>query len=160
MTERELLDHGYCYALSLAHDKDDAADIVQEAFCRLYRKYGKVSSKAVLFTTVRNLFFDRCRRPKLVIYMDELESVEQAPARSASEPGTALDLDELLAHLRPEEREALYLNAVKGYSASEIAKLTGQPRNTVLSLMHRSKKKLKAEIQRENACIKNGGNHV
>ena len=144
----------------MAHDKDDAADLVQEAFCRLYRKYGKISAKAVLLTTVRNLFCDRCRRPKLVIYLDELEDIEQAPERLALDPGTALDLDSLLAHLRPEEREALYLNAVEGYSASEIAVLTDQPRNTVLSLMHRARKKLETEALRKDAFIENGVNHA
>lgn len=154
MTERELLDDGYRYALSLAHDGHDAEDLVQQAFFRLYRAYGRVATKAVLFTTIRNLFFDSCRRPKLVIRLDRPEDSEQEPSGMALEPGASIDLDDLLAHLRHEEREALYLNAVEGYSASEIAELTQQPRNTVLSLIHRGKLRLRTLINRERDGIK------
>jgi DNA-directed RNA polymerase specialized sigma24 family protein len=35
--------------------------------------------------------------------------------------------------------EALFLHEVEGYSASEISPMTGQPRGTVLSLMHRAR---------------------
>ena len=50
----------------------------------------------------------------------------------------------MLAKLRDIEREALFLHIVEGYSANEIATLTGRPRGTVLSLIHRSRKKLAA----------------
>lgn len=153
------MDHGYRYALSLAHNGHDAEDLVQQAFFRLYRKYGRVATKAVLITTIRNLFFDSCRRPKLVIYLDGPEDIENAPAEETSGLSAACDLNVLLSHLRPEEREALYLNAVGGYSASEIAELTEQPRNTVLGLMHRAKKKLKAEMEREESRTKHGEYH-
>jgi len=53
--------------------------------------------------------------------------------------------------LRPNEREALYLNAVEGYTAREIAKQTDMPRNTVLSLIFRARKKLAEIIAPEHA---------
>jgi DNA-directed RNA polymerase specialized sigma24 family protein len=51
-------------------------------------------------------------------------------------------LEALLMQLRPDERGALYLNAVEGYTAREIAKQTDMPRNTVLSLIFKARKKL------------------
>lgn len=161
MTERELLDHGYRYALSLTHHEQDAEDFVQTAFFRLYRSRGCVKHKALLITTIRNLFFDQCRRQrnKVVITLDNPDDIDQQPASTQSLPGTNLDMDELLARLRPEEREALYLSAVDGCSASEIAKLTGQPRNTVLSLIHRAKKKLEAILEREETRMKRREHH-
>ena len=53
------------------------------------------------------------------------------------------EMDAALERLRPEEREALYLAAVEGYTASEIAKLTDRPRGSVLSLLHRAKARLR-----------------
>ncbi len=52
------------------------------------------------------------------------------------------ELQHLLSRLRTEEREALFLNCVEGFTAAEISKLTGQPRGTILSLLSRAKKKL------------------
>ena len=49
-------------------------------------------------------------------------------------------LEQLLAKLRDIEREALFLHVVEGYSAVEIAALTGRPRGSVLSLIHRGLK--------------------
>lgn len=53
------------------------------------------------------------------------------------------DLDVLLAGLKTAERETLFLNCVEGYTADEIARHTGQPRGTVLSLLSRAKRKLR-----------------
>ena len=47
MTERELLQIGFRYALSLQPVREDAEDLVQEACCRLYRKSGKIVNKAI-----------------------------------------------------------------------------------------------------------------
>lgn len=49
----------------------------------------------------------------------------------------------LLSHLRPEDRELLYLSAVEGHTAAELAEATGRPRGTILSQLFRAKKKLR-----------------
>ena len=53
-----------------------------------------------------------------------------------------MDIELLMSRLRPEESEALYLNVVEGYTASEISEQTGSPRGTILSLIHRAREKL------------------
>ena len=57
-TERELLRAGYAYALSLSHRKHDAEDLAQQAWLNLMRRYGKVENRAILYTTIRNHFYD------------------------------------------------------------------------------------------------------
>lgn len=122
-----MIQDAYCYALSLTHNEEDAEDLAQTAFLKLYRSKGFVDSKALLITTIRNLFFDQCRRRKLVLFSECQETIEKESETAAMSPGVTVDLDELLAFLRPEESEALYMNAVEGYSAREIAELTDQP---------------------------------
>ena len=51
-------------------------------------------------------------------------------------------LDRALGKLRWEERAAMVLSAVDGFTAQEIGQLLGCPRGTVLSMLHRSRKKL------------------
>jgi len=52
--------------------------------------------------------------------------------------------------LRETEREVLFLSVVEGYTADEIAKLTGSTRGTVLSLIHRSRLKLRNVMAEDN----------
>jgi len=143
-SEMELLQGGYRYALSLTHQRQDAEDLTHEAWVKLCERYGRASSRAALFTTIRNLFIDRCRRARIVAF-DSLE--ESAPVVVAVTetlaPGTRDDLEQLLGSLRPGEREVIYLHHIEGHTAEEVGVLTHQPRGTVLSLLHRAFKKLR-----------------
>jgi RNA polymerase sigma factor (sigma-70 family) len=71
-----------------------------------------------------------------------MQRLEEPAAPVAAENGSIGDLNLLLGLLRPVEREALYLHHVEGYTAQEIAELTGTPRNTILSLLNRGLRKL------------------
>lgn len=139
---------GYRYALSLTHNRQDAEDLVQEAWMKLTRRYGSVRNRSMLYTTIRNAFYDRCRRARIVPFLPMEDAPELAAA--ATDPAAALheaDMEALLAGLRPPEREALYLNVVEGYTAQEIGHMTKTPRNTVLSLIHRARGKLRAALE-------------
>jgi len=143
-TDAELLQAGFRYAIALTHHPEDAEDLAQEAWLNLSRRYGRVESRAVLFTAVRNLFIDQCRRRK-VVQFESLDQDEppQLPSVAAEEPGVKGDLDRLLAILRPNEREMLFLHYHQGHTAEEISRMTNQPRGTVLSLIHRAIAKLR-----------------
>jgi RNA polymerase sigma factor (sigma-70 family) len=137
---------GYRYALSLTHHGHDAEDLVQEAWLNLCRRYGSASSRAALYTTIRNLFIDRCRRNRVIAF-DSMEEMSGEPSAAAGlPPGTASDVETLLGQLRPGEREAVYLHYIEGHTAEEVGTLTRQPRGTVLSLLHRALKKLHATV--------------
>lgn len=138
-SDEELVQAGYRYALSIARHHQDAEDLVQQAWLKLVRAYGKVEGAPVLFRSIRNLFYDQKRRNKIV----QFEPLEFTPEPGKSEVnGVSMDMDQLMSRLRPEESEALYLNVVEGYTASEIAGQTGSPRGTILSHIHRARQKL------------------
>lgn len=140
---RELLQAGYRYALSLTHHHHDAEDLVQQAWMQCAHRYGSPHKRSLLYTTIRNLFYDRCRRGKIVSFEPIPDGFEVSdPAHPENAVGHSRDLDILLATLRSEEREALFLNAVEGRTAQEISQMTGTSRNTILSLIHRARKKL------------------
>ncbi len=143
--ERDVLQAGYRYALSLCAEQADAEDLVQDAWVRLRRNRGHdAPGKSLFFTVIRNLHIDRCRRRKLTLFepLVGAEDAVDAPDQFIG-VGAARDLEAPLASLRPEEREALFLQVVEGYTAEEIAELTGRARGTVLSLVHRAKRKLR-----------------
>ena len=145
-SETELMQSGYRYALSLTHHGHDAEDLLQEAWLNLCRRYGAASSRAALYTTIRNLFIDRCRRNRVIAFDSMEEMSEPPPAPAVLPPGTAGDVETLLGQLRPSEREAVYLHYIEGHTAEEVGTITRQPRGTVLSLLHRALKKLQQAV--------------
>ena len=147
---REHLQAGYRYALALTHHHYEAEDLVQEAWLRVWRKYGKESTRALLLTAVRNRFVDGLRRGRLAIF-EPVEGHEAGDSRAAAVPGAAGDLDFVLAYLRSDEREALFLNVVEEKTATEISAFTGVARGTVLSRLHRARERLRAhpDLRRE-----------
>jgi RNA polymerase sigma-70 factor (ECF subfamily) len=149
LSERDLLQAGYRYALALTHRVEDAEDLAQEAWLNLSRRYGKVETKAVLFTSVRNLFIDQCRRKKIV-HFDSIDEPEPPvlPAADSEEPGLKGDVAALLGTLGPQEREVIFLHYYEGRTAEEISQLTSRPRGTILSLMHRAIARLREEALR------------
>lgn len=142
--DQQWIDAGYRYAFSLTHHRQDAEDLMQHACLKIFRAKHRFQSKAYLFTTIRNLFLDQMRKRSVSSLDDLPEAALIDPVgdhTSASQ--RSMDLQCLLGKLRPQEREALYLHCVEGYTAGEISKLTGQPRSTVLSHLARAKKRLR-----------------
>lgn len=144
-SELDLLNRGFRYAYALTHHREDAEDIAQEAWLNLSKRYGKIPSRSMLFTSIKNLFIDRYRRSKIVAF-ESAEPDESLADSTKMEPGTSADVETLLGTLRENEREAVFLHYIEGHTAAEIGQLTTQPRNTVLSLLRRGLQKLRCSI--------------
>ncbi len=160
----ELLQRGYCYAISLTHNDAMAEDIVQDACMRIIQAK-KGWHKALFFTIIRNRFIDLYRHSKkLEIYSVDGPGTQSVTSDWGVQPNAETDLanaqilDSALKKLKQEQREALYLSVVEGYTAREISQLTRTPRNTVLSHIHRARKKL-ASLTGDQE-IKTRGHHA
>jgi RNA polymerase sigma-70 factor (ECF subfamily) len=147
-----LLDAGYRYSLSLTHDPAEAEDLVQDASLAVLAS-GAAWERSYLFVTIRNRFIDRCRRNRRVSFVALEEGDGEGNIEDLDWEAPDVLREELLDHalgmLRVEEREALYLAIVEGYTADEIGRMTEHPRGTVLSLLYRAKKKLRALLEKE-----------
>ncbi len=157
---KELLERGFRYALSLAHDETRAEDLLQEGWVSLLAAGGP-HQRAYLFTAIRSRFIDGCRRERLVIFETLTDAnavgMDGDPLHLENEEEVSADqamLDRALARLRPTEREVLLLGDVEGYTAQEIADLTGRPRGTVLSLIHRTRRKLRGLLEQSKKEIR------
>lgn len=138
----QLLQNGYRYALALTHDVQLAEDLLQTACLKISRKGGPWEIR-YLVTTLRNAHIDNLRRSrKLDFYpIDDEDLVGDVDMMLSSfDP----ELESALAQLQDDVRELLYLSAVEDYTVSELAELTQRPRGTILSLLHRTKKSLRA----------------
>ncbi|MCY3760474.1 MAG: RNA polymerase sigma factor [Gemmatimonadetes bacterium] len=135
---RELIQAGYGYALSLTGVEADAEDLVHEAYLRLARRGRRHPDRPLLFTTI-----DAWRRQRRFPSESLEEESHPAPGPTEDLHLDRVDLTQALSQLRSEEREAIYLQVVQGYTAAEAAELMERPRGTVLSLVHRGKARLR-----------------
>ncbi|TVP88280.1 MAG: RNA polymerase sigma factor [Pseudomonadaceae bacterium] len=151
----QLLQAGYRYAVALRGQPNDAHDLVHEAWLRLNAQWLPIITKARLFRTIRNLFIDQYRRDQLMVLepMDTQDDAHLAQEVSLDREIHARELTECLAQLRAPEREALFLSSVEGYTVTEIARMTGRPRGTVLSLIHRAKEKMRHLLAAEHSAF-------
>jgi RNA polymerase sigma-70 factor (ECF subfamily) len=91
----------------------------------------------------------RARRELLV---DDVTALPLAPVARAPDPSLALDLDRVLALLRPAERTCVVLCHAEGMSHAEIAAMTGWPLGTVKSHVTRGSARLR-ELLGEEATV-------
>lgn len=148
--QAELLQSGYRYACALSGDPDVARDLVHDAWLSLLSRHGQHPDRALFFRAIRHRHIDdyRRRRRSAVVDFDEQDAATHRAGEGTvgvMEPADPV-LASALSELRDVEREALLMSAIEGYTASEIGELTNQPRNTVLSHLHRARKRLRALV--------------
>ncbi|VAW64636.1 hypothetical protein MNBD_GAMMA09-981 [hydrothermal vent metagenome] len=152
MFNKEELNQLYRYALSLATQEDTACDLVQEALLRYLKKYPPNHAidkpLAYLKTIIRNLYFDLQRHNKVVPMVsansEDILAIEPIDSFSIEEMMVnQQEVQRLLNGLSDEENELLYLWAVEEHTAEEIARIYEKPRGTILSSMHRLKKRIR-----------------
>jgi RNA polymerase sigma-70 factor (ECF subfamily) len=125
-------------ATRVTGNRDDALDVLQDAFAYLFRKLGdpefalSATVRGLLYPTVRHLALDRLRR-RPEIDIDLLADV--LPDRSPP-AGAAQDLQAAMSALSPPQREVLILRFADDLSLQQIADATGVPLGTVKSRLH------------------------
>jgi len=146
----ELLNAGYRYALSLCANQHDAEDLTHDAWISVVTKYGSEIETKLLLSTIRNRFIDQYRRHRnwQAIVRELLTTVDlrKPDVHDGFDAFREIDLEPHLAMLRAVEREALFLQLVEGYTATEIAELTSTRRGTVVSRVSRARAKLRKSI--------------
>jgi RNA polymerase sigma-70 factor, ECF subfamily len=141
-----------------------AEEVLQETFVAAFKRIGQFRGEARLGTWITgiaihralNLLRDESRRLPAV---NGAEARQEPPPIAASfDPARrelALHVLELVAELEPPRRIALLLHA-EGYTAAEIGEMTGAPRGTVLSHIHRAKAELVARLGPDAAAVVSG----
>ncbi|RJL32276.1 RNA polymerase sigma factor SigM [Bailinhaonella thermotolerans] len=143
-------DRMWAVALRTLGDPDEAADAVQDAFVSAFRKAAGFRGEAAVSTwlhrIVVNACLDRLRRKSLRPVADD-ELVEAAERDSPMPDQTgdrelAMEVTAALRHLPPDQRAALVLVDMMGYSVDEAARVLEVPTGTVKSRCARGRAKL------------------
>jgi RNA polymerase sigma-70 factor (ECF subfamily) len=143
----------YSIALHLTGNVDDAADLAQDVFERVYRnlhRYQPGTFDGWIYRITKNLFLDRVRR-RAHLRMEPLPDGEwNAPASTEPGPADVMERTTLearlelgLATLQPDFRLAVVLCDIEGLTYDEIVEATGWPLGTVRSRIHRGRKTMR-----------------
>jgi len=158
-------------ALSLVANREDARDLAQEAFLRVFRNLERFDFEheftTWLYRIVTNLAIDllRKRRPAMSTSAEEEEEADldladpegEAPSTPLEQMETAQRVRACIDRLAPHFRSVMVLRELEGLPCTEIARIVGTTHVTVRWRLHRGRKLFLEEWERmENALAKKG----
>jgi len=156
MTEREFnqcvdqhADNVYRFILKNLRHEEDARDVVQSAFEKLWRNRDEVDTercKSYLFTIAYHQMIDHLRKVKRITLREEFKEESKVIDRPQNNAKKILDL--ALSRLNDLQRSLVMLKDYEGYSYEEIGQITGLSGSQVKVYLHR------ARIQLKNFLVK------
>lgn len=150
-------DSVYGLAYRLTGNQQDAEDLTQETFMRVFRSlksYRPGTFEGWLHRITTNLFLDMVRH-RQVIRMealpenyDRVPGTMKTPEQAVDDAMLDPDLEIALAELQPDYRAVVVLCDVVGLTYEEIASTLGLKMGTVRSRIHRARSSLRATLER------------
>jgi RNA polymerase sigma-70 factor (ECF subfamily) len=143
-------------ALRLTGNPADAKDLVQETYAKAYAGFGSFQSgtnlPAWLHRIETNAFLNSCRvrsrRPEVLLASLEAVTAHRAVASSAEDAALSRlpdpALERALRELPSQLAATVCLADAHGYTYAEIGRITGVPLGTVMSRLHRGRRRLRA----------------
>jgi RNA polymerase sigma-70 factor (sigma-E family) len=131
-------------AVVMLGDRAAAEDVVQDAFCGLYRRFGSLAQPDRALQYVRSCVLNGCRTElRSRRRNSELKQRAEEPAAPSAEYGALIGWEhqEVLSALRRlpgRQRETLVLRYFLGLSEPEIARSMGISQGTVKSTTSRA----------------------
>ena len=155
----------YGIIYNLTSNREDAADLTQEAFIKAFSSINRFKGKSAFFTwlyrigvntALSHLKRNRFRRFFSLEHIQEEGSnsqvLETLAAKHKSEKGALLSelqekLNEAMQKLSPKHRTVVVLFEIEGLSHQEIADIVGCSVGTVRSRLHYAKQQLQADLK-------------
>jgi RNA polymerase sigma-70 factor, ECF subfamily len=163
----ELSDQVYRVARHLASSREDAEELMQEAYVRAFRSWQSFTPgtnlRAWLLRILTNLNIDRGRRKQRAPQMTSLDEkgdyylydkLEEAEGRPLDEERVIEKLSqdsivEALTQVPHDFRDVLVLVDIGDFSYADTAQILDIPVGTVMSRLHRARRILKRELAEE-----------
>jgi RNA polymerase sigma-70 factor (ECF subfamily) len=150
----------YRVALGLVGNKDDAHDISQEAFLRVYKSAGTFDQTQPFLPWFYTIIANLCRtwlrrrttRDYRMVDVDDASFLlvsDDDPERAVIQKEQAANLRKCLMELSLADREIIMLQHFRNMPYDEIAATLDIPRGTVMSRLYYARKRL-AKLMRQN----------
>ena len=149
-------DRLWAVALRTVSDPDEASDAVQDALVSAFRNAASYRGDAAVTTwlhrIVVNACLDRLRRRKVRASVplpdDEVDGGRAVvdPHDGIGRRETAMEIERAMAELPPEQRAAVVLVDVEGWSVEDAARILDCPEGTIKSRCSRGRAKLAVRL--------------
>jgi len=154
MTEREYndcvnlyADNVYRFILKNLRHEEDARDVVQSAFEKMWVNRATVDNercKSFLFTVAYNQMIDHIRKNKRISLKEEFNENDRGTV--GPQHDTKRILNEALGKLSELQRSLVMLKDYEGYSYEEIGQITSLNESQVKVYLHRARLLLREYI--------------
>ncbi|MEO5942382.1 MAG: RNA polymerase sigma factor [Ferruginibacter sp.] len=161
MTEKEYnecvnlySDNVYRFILKNLRNEEDAKDVVQGAFEKMWINRATVineKSKSFLFTVAYHQMIDHIRKNKRISLKEDFS--DTALGSGTQQQSMKRILEEALSKLSETQRSLVMLKDYEGYNYEEIGKITGLNESQVKVYLHRARLQLKAYIVKPENVI-------
>jgi RNA polymerase sigma-70 factor (ECF subfamily) len=153
---------------NLTSSREDAEDVIQEAFASAYFKLDSFAGRASFFTWLYRIALNKAisrrrkRRIETAMKAQNLDDTQPSDSERAS-PEMVVEqaeqvnrLREAIARLEPDRQSVLVLRDVDGKDYSEIAEILNVPVGTVRSRLHRARCDLKQILEADASPLRGG----
>ncbi len=147
-------DNVYRFILKNLRHKEDAQDVVQTAFEKLWINRAHVDnerSKSYLFTVAYHQMIDHIRKNKKITLRDEFK--EETRITDVQQHSVKKILDAALYKLSETQRSLVLLKDYEGYTYEEIGKITNLSESQVKVYLHRARLQLKTYLGKKENVI-------
>ena len=153
--------HARClrFARAMLRNQDDAEDMVQEAFVRLYRALPRYEERQRFESWLFQILGNVCRTANTVHHrevarlVDDEAAVERIPSRDV--PGRSFDHEwgdavrTALAQVPDYNREIFLLHYIEGFGYDEIERMTGVKQSALKMRVKRASDQLRSLLGKE-----------
>lgn len=145
-------------ARSMTRNHAEAEDLVQDTLIRAYRGIGRFDGRhprAWLLTILRNTHINRNRRQRPELLRDQDASFERLEGDASTDRADLLieqtidgEILAALAELSDDFRRVVELVDIDGLSYPEAAEVLDVPVGTVMSRLHRARRRIRDRLER------------
>jgi len=164
---KEQKNHVYSYACMMLRNQEDAEDVTQDAFIRLWQNWEAVNSKkrkAWLIRVTHNRCIDLIRNKRATIIQQRINSdmdLDKMTSHDQNRPDQRIEEKEIqenllkaMDQLQETTKSMLLLHYYQGMTFENIGQILEMKPNTVKVAVHRGRKRLREILSNDDIINK------